>query len=135
MTASKIRLVNKPLTIEDLKAFPLVYLGTPYSKYPAGIEQAFIDAAKLTGRLLTEGVKAYSPIAHTHPIAIHGNLDPYDHKIWLPFDAAIMEKADAMIVAMMPSWQDSYGIKHEIEIFTKAGKPVFYLNPETLGVE
>lgn len=135
MAKTHLRLVRNSLPeLEPLRALPLVYVGTPYSKYPTGIEAAFKDASALMARLLTEGVRAYSPIAHTHPIAIHGNLDPYDHTIWLPFDAAIMEKADGMIVAMLPGWDSSYGIKHEIEEFTKAGKPVFYLDPVTLSV-
>jgi hypothetical protein len=135
MSKAHLRLVRDTLPeLEPIRALPLVYLGSPYSKYPAGIEQAFKDVSALAGRLLSEGVKAYSPIAHTHPIAVHGNLDPYDHNIWLPFDAAIMEKSDGMIVAMMEGWDSSYGIKHEIEIFMKTGKPIFYLDPVTLGV-
>lgn len=102
------------------------YLATPYSKYPGGIEKAFREAARLTGLLLQRGICAYSPIAHTHPIAIYGKLDPYDHTIWLPFDEAMMDAAEHLIVAMMPSWETSTGIKHEIEYFTKAGKPVYY---------
>lgn len=136
MSKAHLRLVRDTLPeLEPIRALPLAYLGSPYSKYPSGIEQAFKDISALAGRLLSEGVKCYSPIAHTHPIAIHGNLDPYDHKIWLPFDEAIMEKADGMIVAKMEGWDTSYGIKHEIEVFTKAGKPIFYLDPVTLGVD
>ena len=41
------------MTLESLKSVPLIYLATPYSKYPSGLEMAFRDAAKLTGRLLT----------------------------------------------------------------------------------
>lgn len=122
------------MTLDDLRNFPLVYLATPYSKYPAGIEMAFRDAAVLTGRLLSAGVRAYSPITHTHPIAIHGGLDPMDHSIWLPFDSAIMDKADALLVAKMSTWEQSYGIRHEIDVFRKAGKPRYYLEPETMTV-
>lgn len=120
--------------LDELKNIPLIYLATPYSKYPLGIEQAFKDAAALTGKLLSSGLKVYSPIAHTHPVAIHGELDPYDHTIWLPFDSAIMDKADALLVAKMESWERSYGISHEIEVFKKAGKPIYYLNPSSLTV-
>jgi hypothetical protein len=121
-------------TLDDVAKFSLVYLATPYSKYPGGIEAAFKDASKLAGRLLRLGVKVYSPIAHTHPIAINGNLDPMDHSIWLPFDKSIMDKADAILVAKMPSWQDSKGIAHEIEVFGNAGKPIYYLDTDTLDV-
>lgn len=122
------------MQLENLKQFALIYVGTPYTKYPGGIEPAFVDACKLTARLVEAGLNVYSPIAHTHPLAIHGGLDPLDHKLWLGFDAAIMAKSDAMIVAMMPTWETSYGIKHEIQTFTDAGKPVFYLDPAVLDL-
>lgn len=118
-----------------LKPFELVYVGTPYTRYPKGIEMAFIDACKLTARLLKEGIKVYSPIAHTHPVAIHGKIDPLDLNTWLPFDAAIMAKADAMIVAQMESWDRSTGVAHEIAVFKAAGKPIFYLDPEDLRID
>lgn len=120
--------------MECLKQFELVYLGTPYSKFPGGIEAGFIAACELTAKLLVAGIKIYSPIAHTHPVAIHGKVDPLDHSIWLPFDRAIMNKSDAMVVAMMPTWYDSYGIAYEVDTFRAADKPVFFLNPETMAV-
>lgn len=121
-------------TISNVAKLGLIYLGTPYSKYPKGLEAAFKDASALTAKLLRAGVKVYSPIAHTHPVAIYGHLDPLDHAIWLPFDRAIMDKADAMLVAEMTGWKESRGIAHEIDVFTAAQKPVYYINPDTLEV-
>lgn len=120
--------------MKSLTEFPLVYLATPYSKYEPGIEQAFVDASALSARMMSAGVKVYSPIAHTHPLAIHGNLDPYDHTIWLPFDQAMMDASAACVVATMPGWQESFGIQHEIKWFGDAGRPIFYVDPETLAV-
>jgi len=110
----------------------LAYLATPYSKYPDGIERAFVDAAKLAARLMQSGVKVYSPIAHTHPLAIHGNIDPLDHDIWLPFDEAMLSVCGTLIVAHLLSWETSKGIAHEVAFFEKAGKPIFDCNPLTL---
>ncbi len=120
-------------TLHNLRHFDLIYVGTPYTKYPAGIEQAFIDACKLTGRLLQEGLKVYSPIAHTHPIAVHAQIDPLDHDIWLPFDQAIMAKSDAMIIATLEGWDTSRGVAYEIDQFS--GRPIFRVDPLTLAVE
>jgi Domain of unknown function (DUF1937) len=111
---------------------PLSYLATPYSRYPGGIEAAFMDAACLAARLLRIGVKVYSPICHTHPIAMCGNIDPLDHAIWMPFDEAMMRVCDMLIVAHMPSWETSKGIAMEVEHFEKAGKRIFDLDPVTL---
>ena len=112
---------------------PLCYLGTPYTRYPCGLQRAFIDACKLAGRLLrTSAIKVYSPIAHTHPIAIHGDIPAHDHAIWLPFDALMMARCDILLVAHMDGWAESKGIAHEIEVFTQARKPIFALDPTTL---
>lgn len=111
----------------------LAYLATPYSKYMDGnLELAFRDAAALAAKLMLAGVKVYSPIAHTHPLAIYGDVDPLDRDIWLPFDEAMMSAADVLIVAHMKGWQASRGIAHEIEFFERAGKPIFDLDPNTL---
>jgi nucleoside 2-deoxyribosyltransferase len=123
------------MKLEHLKKYDLIYVGTPYTKYPAGIHAAFVDACRLTARLLREGLKVYSPIAHTHPIAIHGEIDPLDLAVWLPFDAAIMDKSDAMIVGMLPDWERSTGVKHEIQAFVAAGKPVYFMSPDDLSYE
>jgi hypothetical protein len=113
---------------------PFAYLGTPYTKYKDGIEAAFREASKLAARLLQAGIIVYSPIAHTHPIAIHGKLDAHDLSIWLPFDEAIMTRCDVLIVAHMDGWQDSKGIAYEIAFFEKANKPIFDLDVESLAM-
>lgn len=122
------------MKLSDLKKYPLIYVGTPYTKYVPDIDAAFTDACKLTAQLLKAGLKVYSPIAHTHPLAVHGGLDPLDLSIWLPFDGAMIDKADAMIVAMLPGWETSTGVKHEIHAFIEAGKPVYFLNPADLSL-
>lgn len=120
--------------LSDLRRFDLVYTATPYSRYPEGIQRAFERASEIAADLLRLGVKVYSPIAHTHPIAVYGRLNPLDHDIWLPFDAAMMGKADAMIVAMMAGWETSQGIAHEIKVFENAGKPIFYIETADLRI-
>ena len=126
--------------IRNGKAFPaisdmkLAYLATPYSRYPLGIEQAFIDAAKLAGRLLRIGLCVYSPITHTHPFAVFNNLDPLDYSIWQPFDEAMLNACDALIVAHMDGWQDSLGLAREVAFFERADKPIFDLDTDSLGM-
>ena len=118
----------------DLQPNALIYIATPYSRYRAGITAAFGDAAALAAELLKRGINVYSPIVHTHPIAIHGGIDPVDHGIWLPFDAVMITKADALLVAKMDGWEESFGIEHEIDEFKKAGKPIYYLEPTTMEI-
>jgi hypothetical protein len=110
----------------------LCYLATPYTRYKGGPDQAFKDAAKLAAHLLCAGLKVYSPICHTHPIAVFGALDALDHSIWLPFDEAMMAAAGTLIVAHLDGWEESFGIAHEVKFFEDAGKPIFDLDPKTL---
>lgn len=105
------------------------YLATPYSKYHLGIEEAFRDACRQTALLIRAGVPTFSPIAHTHPIAIHGDIDPFAHEIWLPADRPMMDAARGLIVCKMDGWAQSYGVRVEIQTFEAAGKPVVYMEP------
>ena len=104
------------------------YLATPYSKYPDGIEMAFRLACLSASELVREGIRVYCPIAHTHPIAMHGNMDPYDHGLWMSIDAPFMEASVGLLVVMMRSWQESKGIQMEIREFTGRNKPVHYID-------
>jgi hypothetical protein len=103
------------------------YLATPYSKYPGGIRQAYIEACRAAAWLLRQGVMVFCPIAHSHPIAVYGEIDPLDHGVWIPADTPIMRKATGLIIAMMPTWQESYGIRVERAEFGLAGKPIEHM--------
>lgn len=116
------------MMIDRLKLVPgFWYLATPYSKYRDGLEAAFIEASRAAAVLTKAGVGVFSPIAHTHPVAVHGGIDPLDHAIWLPADAPMMEAAAGLVVVKMDGWQESYGIGGEIKAFKQMGKPIEYM--------
>jgi hypothetical protein len=106
------------------------YLASPYSSHPEGPWIAYRQAAHFAGNLAKLGHKVFSPIAHAHPLAIEAKLDPFDHEFWLPFDEPFMRAADGLIVATLPGWEDSKGIKHEIESFQKQRKQIVYMGLE-----
>lgn len=104
------------------------YLATPYSKHPLGVEGAFREACKLSGWMIKLGIRIYSPIAHTHPIAIHAGMDPLDHEIWMPADRPLMDAAAGLIVYKRPGWEESLGIREEVEVFWRDDKWIFGLD-------
>lgn len=108
------------------------YVASPYSKYPAGIQAAFVDICKVTAALLREGISVFSPIAHSHPVAMAGEIDPLNYSVWLPTNEALMDAAHGIIVVQMVGWDDSYGVGIEIKRFAAAGKSIIYLDPRTL---
>lgn len=112
------------------------YLASPYSKYPAGLEAAFQEVCRQAALLVHHGIPVYSPIAHTHPIAIHGGTDPLDHGIWLPADLPMMRAAyRGLIVCKMPTWEISYGIGEEIKEFGALKRRVVYMEPGVVPAE
>lgn len=116
-------------------AFKLAYLASPYSRYPAGIEEAYREVSRQSALLLRHGVPHFSPIGHTHGVAIHGGIEAKDHSVWLPFDAPMMDACDLIIMLRMESWRESYGMAYEHDRFVSAGKPVVWMEPGVLPEE
>ena len=117
------------MTIDQLHG-ELAYLGSPYSKRAeklGGLGAAYIEACQLTARLIQAGVRVFSPICHSHGIALHGNIDPLDQTFWTDFDAVMLHVCRVLIVAHLDGWQESTGIAHEIEFFEQRGRPIFDL--------
>lgn len=111
------------------------YLATPYTKYPGGIEAAFRLACAQSALLVRAGVSAFSPIAHTHSIAIHGNIDPLDLELWLKVDAALIASACGCIMLRAESWEQSKGMAYERDAFFANGRPVVYMDPGIVPAE
>lgn len=105
------------------------YLGSPYSKYPHGRAMAYVEACKAAALLIRSGIPVFSPIAHSHGIAEIGDIDPYDHGIWLPVDKPMMDAAGGIIVLQLDGWYNSYGLQAEVFEFRQTGKPVVYMTP------
>ena len=130
--AEVLTINRQRLTFHNLRVYPLIYLASPYTLYSAGIQKAFEDAAKLTGRLIRNGIRVYSPIVHSHPAAIYGDLNPLDHSIWIPFNEAMTRVCNALVVAEMEGWKESKGTGIEIRIFENDEKPIYYIDPNSL---
>lgn len=110
----------------------MIYLASPFSKYPLGAEAAFIDISRIAGRLIMVGKDIFSPIVHGFPIAIYGGVDPYDAELWNRINAPWMARASELYIAKLDGWKASEGIQHEMQTFLSAGKPIFFLDPATL---
>lgn len=105
------------------------YLATPYTKWAGGIDAAFEMACREAARFIRAGIPVFCPIAHSHPIAKNGGIDPLSHEVWLAADAPLMAAAQGLIVVRAKGWEDSYGVTHEIKAFKAAGKPILYVDP------
>lgn len=112
-----------------------IYLATPYTKYEQGIEAAFQMACRHAGEFLRLKFPVFCPIAHSHPISEYGGMSAKDHGIWMPLDFAFLDSSFALVVALEPGWQESYGVQEEIKYFKKLNKPTYYWQPPLLEAD
>ena len=106
----------------------LWYLSSPYSKYAQGRDVAYKESCRAAAELIRRGEIVFAPIAMSHSIAEHGGIDPYDYRVWMEQDEAILSECDGLIALMMPGWEESVGMRAEIEICLKRGKPIRYMS-------
>ena len=83
------------------------YLGSPYSKYPGGLDAAFDAVVTARGLLVRAGVPCFSPIIHSHMVARLCGIDPLDHSIWLPSERPMLDAACGLIVLKIAGWKES----------------------------
>lgn len=104
----------------------MIYLATPYSHERAEIrERRFIEAAHVAGHLMSRGYIVYSPITHTHPIAVMCQL-PTGFTFWRELDTHMIHLAEELWVVMLDGWMKSTGIKHEVELAEDRCIPIHF---------
>jgi hypothetical protein len=107
----------------------MIYLASPYTHQdPAVMEQRFDAACRAAGKLMAEGHVVFSPIAHTHPIAVRCEL-PRGWDFWKRFDMEFIVASRKLIVLMIDGWDESKGVAAEIAMATAGGILVEYMEP------
>jgi hypothetical protein len=106
----------------------LIYLACPYSHADEKVmHDRFIAVNKIAARLMKEGKYIFSPISHTHPIKLAGDLPPgWDY--WEGYDRRILSTCDRIIVLKLDGYQQSTGVQSEIKIGEEMGIPVDYID-------
>lgn len=111
----------------------LIYLASPYSDADASVrEDRFNRVCREAARLMQVGVNIFSPIAHTHPIALYGL--PKGWEFWEKYDRLYLEACTELWVLMLEGWMRSKGVAGEIAIMRELEKPVKYVKEHTLEV-
>jgi nucleoside 2-deoxyribosyltransferase len=105
----------------------LVYLASPYSHPdPAVKHERFLAACRAAGSLIQQGVHVFSPIAHTHPIALACDL-PGGWEFWAEYDRLMIAACDELHVLMLDGWRQSAGVQAEMLIAETLGKPIRWI--------
>ena len=96
-----------------------IYLASPYSHPNESVRKLRFElVCSYTAELMKSGYVVFSPIAHSHPISAY--LDnPNDGNFYLKQDLEMLPLFDEMWVLTLDGWQDSRGIKKEMEFAEK----------------
>lgn len=110
----------------------LIYLATPYSHPDSEVREGRFRAVNLAAaELMRSGLHIYSPISHTHPIALAGDL-PLGWEYWQAYDRAILSACCKLIVLMLDGWNESKGVAGEVAIAQEMGMDIEYLDPKAI---
>src|ERR1035437_5608982 len=105
----------------------MIYLASPYSHPdPEVMEARFDEICRIAGYLMGQGEVVFSPISHTHPIAVRSTL-PRGWDYWERVDREFILASAKLVVAMIDGWRESIGVQAEISIAKDHGIPIEYL--------
>ncbi len=105
----------------------LIYVACPYSHNdPAVRAERFERANYYSARMMAAGLLVFSPISHTHPIALAGDL-PKGWDFWERYDRAYLGICRALVVLCLRGWEQSKGVQEEIKIMDDLKRPVLYI--------
>jgi hypothetical protein len=113
----------------------ITYLMSPYTHNKREImRKRYEQAIKVVYALTAENRLIFSPVVYCHPIALTCKIAPEYH-LWKTFNTKMVSISDEGIVLQLKGWIDSVGIRHELDLFRKAKKSIYYITPKELGLE
>jgi hypothetical protein len=83
--------------------------------------------------LALRGVVAYSPLSHSFGVLTQSGQDAIPESYWLDHGLAMLGCCAAMMVVCIPGWEQSNGVRNEIEYAVSHGIPVWYFSPGVVG--
>lgn len=112
----------------------MIYLASPYTHELREVEeQRYSLACRAAGYLIRQGLPIFSPICHSHPIALRTDL-PTDHKFWMDLDYAFLRHCTDLYVLRLSGWDRSKGVAWEMTAAEGLGIPMRMILPEEVGL-
>lgn len=108
----------------------MIYLASPYSHPdPAVVANRYEAAMNATALRIMAGDMVWSAIVHCHELAQRYSL-PTDAAFWREYNFNMLRASGAMYVLTLEGWEESLGVKAEIEYADRIKLPIFFLSPE-----
>jgi hypothetical protein len=120
--ASRFEVLDKP-------RHKLVYLAGPYSQYE-NKEVLMTAIMGISGMYMMKnpGEHVVSPLFNHYSIHLTPGMEG-DYNFWGDYSINLLKRCDKVIVVMLPGWDQSTGVKDEIEKATASGIEIVYVDP------
>lgn len=102
----------------------ITYIATPYTHKSKAVMQARYEQVNAySAHLMQQGVIVFSPISHTHPIAVQHSL-PVAYEFWQKHCETFVRACGAMHVLAQDGWTCSVGVEAEMRLAKSSGIPI-----------
>lgn len=106
-----------------------IYIASPYTdQNPDVCAERFRMVSEFTADMINIGYVVYSPIAHSHPLAIKYDL-PEDSESWRHQNYGMLAKASELWVLKLQGFDTSKGVTDEVKFAEMCNIPVLYKMP------
>jgi hypothetical protein len=100
----------------------MIYLAAPYTADPVG---NFARLIVVAADLHRKGYRVISPVLHWHKVAEYEALNP-SAEYWWDYNKHLLDLCQKLMVVQLPGWDDSPGVKMEIDHAKAKLYPVQY---------
>jgi hypothetical protein len=107
----------------------MIYLASPYSHpEPEMVQHRFEAITKIAADMTSRGLCVFSPITYGHTLWQFKKDIPTDWRFWIDICFAYLDISQELWVVCLPGWDQSVGVRAEIERATDKGIPVIYFD-------
>lgn len=108
----------------------MIYLASPYSSPdPLIVRTRFLLTEQCCAALIKRDEFVWSPIVHCHELATRYSL-PTDAEFWKRYNFDFIRRADAVYVLKIPGWDESKGVRMELDFSAQCGLRVEFVDAD-----
>lgn len=108
----------------------MIYLASPYSHTDKAVEhQRYLDVRKIAAFRTRQGEVVYSPIVYGHWLTLEEGFGSAAAD-WEMHNMQMLRRCDRLMIATIPGWRESKGVRWEIASAMAMKIPRIYLTAE-----
>lgn len=112
----------------------MIYLASAYSNLnPQVVEDRMTAFFDVDIYLASNGMMTVSPLYKTLAAAKNPDMD-LSFSYWETYCELLLNMCDSMIIVTSVGWNESIGVKCEIEIARQSHKPIKLIDPKTFKI-